>query len=220
MSQRSTPALRARYRKYQDDYMREILEQSDTRCFEKYTDLDSFCALHRESVGSKPVVALVEYVPPATPISHHIRNLLTDVDADTAITSTSQSISSRIQVSNASSISKLSLSCCPYPPPLSSSLTGIERLLMGFRSNDLYSYARECRAEHYDGHNVMHILRKVNGMSQQEASDAVGIATVARYNEWDDIVAKLPSWGPEVDRVVERYIEISRGTVVANLEWR
>jgi hypothetical protein len=57
-------------------------------------------------------------------------------------------------------------------------------------------------------------------MTQQEASDAVGEATVARYKEWDEVVAKLPSWGPETDAMVERYIEISRITVVSNLEWR
>ena len=57
-------------------------------------------------------------------------------------------------------------------------------------------------------------------MTQQQASDAVGDATVARYNEWDEVVANLPSWGPEVDPIVARYIEISRISVVANVEWR
>lgn len=57
-------------------------------------------------------------------------------------------------------------------------------------------------------------------MTQQEASDAVGEATVARYNEWDDVVEKLPSWGPETDEMVAKYIEMSRITVVSNIEWR
>lgn len=57
-------------------------------------------------------------------------------------------------------------------------------------------------------------------MTQQQASDAVGEATVARYNEWDEVVAKLPSWGPEIDEMVAKYIEMSRITVISNLEWR
>lgn len=57
-------------------------------------------------------------------------------------------------------------------------------------------------------------------MTQQEASDAIGVASVARYNEWDDVVANLPTWGPEVDALVAKYVELSRNTVIANVEWR
>lgn len=57
-------------------------------------------------------------------------------------------------------------------------------------------------------------------MSQQEALDHLGEAVVARYHEYDEVVAKIPSWGDEVDAIVRRYIEISRITVMSNLHWR
>jgi len=51
-----------RFRKYQSDYVHQVLEQQiNPKIFEKYTDLDSYCANHRESVGSKPVVPIIEY---------------------------------------------------------------------------------------------------------------------------------------------------------------
>lgn len=49
-----------RFRQHQKDYLREVLEQADAKIFDKYTDLDTFCALHRESVGSKPLLPLIE----------------------------------------------------------------------------------------------------------------------------------------------------------------
>jgi len=83
-------------------------------------------------------------------------------------------------------------------------------------SNDNYSYARESKFGHH--HNIIHILR-TQGMAQQEAFDHVAEAIVARYKEWDDMVAQVPSWGEAVDAQVQTYIEATRLTVVAHLEW-
>jgi hypothetical protein len=57
-------------------------------------------------------------------------------------------------------------------------------------------------------------------MTQQEAFDHVAEAIVARYKEWDDTVAQVPSWGEAVDAQVQKYIEATRLTIVAHLEWR
>jgi hypothetical protein len=57
-------------------------------------------------------------------------------------------------------------------------------------------------------------------MSLQEALDHVGEATLARYLEWDAVVEKIPSWGDDVDAVVRKYVEISRISVISNLDWR
>jgi hypothetical protein len=57
-------------------------------------------------------------------------------------------------------------------------------------------------------------------MTQQEALDHVGEAVLARYHEWDSVVERIPSWGEKVDAIVKRYIEISRISVISNLDWR
>ncbi|KAH7305170.1 hypothetical protein BKA65DRAFT_521005 [Rhexocercosporidium sp. MPI-PUGE-AT-0058] len=56
-------------------------------------------------------------------------------------------------------------------------------------------------------------------MTQQEALDHAGAATVARYHEWDAVVQQIPSWGEEVDAIVRRFVEISRISVISNLDW-
>lgn len=57
---RGTPNVQRRFRQHQKDFMRQILEQSDLKIFETYTDLESFVSTHRESVGSKPLLPLIE----------------------------------------------------------------------------------------------------------------------------------------------------------------
>jgi hypothetical protein len=54
------PGIQKRFRQYQYDYMSQILEQSNPAVIETYTDLDIFVAAHRESVGSKPLLPLIE----------------------------------------------------------------------------------------------------------------------------------------------------------------
>lgn len=57
-------------------------------------------------------------------------------------------------------------------------------------------------------------------MTQQEALDHVGEAVLARYLEFDSVVTRIPTWGEKVDTMVKKYIEISKVSVIANLEWR
>lgn len=57
---KGTKNVQDRFRMHQKDFMRQILEQSDPKVFETYTDLESFVSMHRESVGSKPLLPLIE----------------------------------------------------------------------------------------------------------------------------------------------------------------
>jgi hypothetical protein len=52
--------VQRRFRQHQHDYLHQVLEQADPRILEKYTDLESFVANHRESVGAKPMLPLIE----------------------------------------------------------------------------------------------------------------------------------------------------------------
>jgi hypothetical protein len=40
-----------------------------------------------------------------------------------------------------------------------------------------------------------------------------------RFVRFDEVLAQLPSWGPDTDRDVARYIEGVRNVVRANLYW-
>jgi hypothetical protein len=57
-------------------------------------------------------------------------------------------------------------------------------------------------------------------MTQQEAFDYIAEAIVARYKEWDEMVAQVPRWGDAIDAQVQKYIEATRLTIVAHVEWR
>ncbi|KAH8651929.1 terpene synthase metal binding domain protein [Tricladium varicosporioides] len=170
---RSTKGIQRRFRQHQHDYLYQVLEQADPKILEKYTDLESFVANHRESVGAKPMLPLIEYCY--------------GLDVPEFI----------------------------FEDPAIQRIVDLQAELI-LLANDVYSYARESKAKHY--HNVIHILRR-GGMTQQEAFDKVGEAVLARYLEYDSIVTTIPSWGEKVDAIVKKYIEISKVSVIANLEW-
>ncbi|KAN0103506.1 Cytochrome P450 [Hyaloscypha variabilis] len=170
---RATRGVQRRFRQHQHDYLYQVLEQADPKILEKYTDLESFVANHRESVGAKPMLPLIEYCY--------------GLDVPEFI----------------------------FEDPAIQRIVDLQAELI-LLANDVYSYARESKAKHY--HNVVHILRK-GGMTQQEALDHVGEAVLARYLEFDSVVTRVPSWGEKVDAIVKKYIEISKVSVIANLEW-
>ncbi len=60
----------------------------------------------------------------------------------------------------------------------------------------------------------------MSGMSAQQAFDTLGEMLEHRYSEWDNNLAKVPSWGEKIDTEVNDYIEGIRNVVRANLNWR
>lgn len=58
------------------------------------------------------------------------------------------------------------------------------------------------------------------GQSPQEAFDTVGALLEERHQEWQTVIAELPSWGPEIDGQVARYVEGIQNVVQANVTWR
>lgn len=61
---------------------------------------------------------------------------------------------------------------------------------------------------------------RMTGQSPQEAFDTVGDLLEQRYQEWEDVIAQLPSWGPKIDIDVARYIQGIQNVVQANITWR
>ncbi|KAI0273275.1 terpenoid synthase [Russula aff. rugulosa BPL654] len=73
-------------------------------------------------------------------------------------------------------------------------------------TNDLYSYNNEQAAGH-GCHNILTVIMNEKGVDLDGALDAL-----AKYN--DEVLSKfqaqrhmLPSWGPDMDRIVNEYVE-------------
>ncbi|KAJ5702438.1 terpene cyclase [Penicillium malachiteum] len=68
-------------------------------------------------------------------------------------------------------------------------------------------------------HNLISVCRNA-GMSAQAAFDNVGELAKERYQQFSIALAKLPSWGQEIDEQVQQYIDRVRRVAQANLVWR
>jgi hypothetical protein len=94
----------------------------------------------------------------------------------------------------------------------------LERLGVDFvlLSNDILSYRKE---ENDDCPFSMVASCRMAGQSPQEAFDTVGALLEERYKEWETAITDLPSWGPEIDAQVARYVEGIQNVVQANVTW-
>jgi hypothetical protein len=61
---------------------------------------------------------------------------------------------------------------------------------------------------------------RMTGQSPQEAFNTVGDLLEQRYQEWENVITQLPSWGPMIDVDVARYIQGIQNVVQANITWR
>ncbi|TXC04918.1 hypothetical protein FocTR4_00000058 [Fusarium oxysporum f. sp. cubense] len=84
-------------------------------------------------------------------------------------------------------------------------------------SNDILSYRKE---ENDDCPFSMVAACRMTGQSPQEAFDTVGNLLEERYQYWQKAIEQLPSWGPEIDANVARYIQGIQNVVQANITWR
>ncbi|EPT02352.1 hypothetical protein FOMPIDRAFT_1118553 [Fomitopsis schrenkii] len=85
-------------------------------------------------------------------------------------------------------------------------------------SNDLYSYNME-QAMGHTGNNVMTVLMKSQQCDLQAAADHVGAHFKQLMESFQVDKARLPSWGPELDAVVAKYVMAMETWVVGNCEW-
>ncbi|KZT64434.1 terpenoid synthase [Daedalea quercina L-15889] len=85
-------------------------------------------------------------------------------------------------------------------------------------SNDLYSYNME-QAMGHTGNNVMTVLMKSKDCDLQTAADHVGVHFKQLMDSFQADKARLPSWGPEMDAVVAKFVMAAETWVVGNCEW-
>ncbi|TFY54399.1 hypothetical protein EVJ58_g8887 [Rhodofomes roseus] len=85
-------------------------------------------------------------------------------------------------------------------------------------SNDLYSYNME-QAMGHTGNNVMTVLMKSKNCDLQTAADHVGEHFKQLMDDFQADKARLPSWGPQMDAVVAKFVMAMETWVVGNCEW-
>ena len=83
---------------------------------------------------------------------------------------------------------------------------------------DVFSYDVE-QSKGLEGNNILTVLMQARGFNLQEASDYAGTLFGDLVNRFIAERAKLPSWGPDLDRDINRYVDAIGHWVVGNLCW-
>ncbi|KIM48679.1 hypothetical protein M413DRAFT_83524 [Hebeloma cylindrosporum] len=84
-------------------------------------------------------------------------------------------------------------------------------------SNDIFSYNVE--QSRGDTHNMIVILMQYHNLSLQGAVDYVGELCKQTIDTFSTNKAELPSWGPEIDEMVARYVQGLQDWIVGSLHW-
>ncbi|EPQ52189.1 terpenoid synthase [Gloeophyllum trabeum ATCC 11539] len=84
-------------------------------------------------------------------------------------------------------------------------------------SNDIFSYnVEQARG---DTHNMIVVVMREQGMSLQEAFDFVGMMCKQSIDRFIADRDNLPSWGPEIDRQIDVYVDGLANWIVGSLHW-
>ncbi|KAH8100789.1 isoprenoid synthase domain-containing protein [Cristinia sonorae] len=84
-------------------------------------------------------------------------------------------------------------------------------------SNDIFSYnVEQARG---DTHNMISVFMQTQGLDLQSAVDAVGDFCKQSIDRFEANRATLPSWGPDVDRDVQIYVQGLQDWIVGSLHW-
>lgn len=65
----------------------------------------------------------------------------------------------------------------------------------------------------------MCVLTTHNGFDLQGASDRIGEMWIGGIESFRETKARVPTWGPEIDRDVAKYIRGLEDWVIGNLHW-
>ncbi|KAF9479291.1 terpenoid synthase [Pholiota conissans] len=84
-------------------------------------------------------------------------------------------------------------------------------------SNDIFSYNVE--QSRGDTHNMITILMEYHGLDLQGAVDFVGDLCSQTIDTFNENKKNVPSWGPEIDDMVSRYIQGLQDWIVGSLHW-
>ena len=83
---------------------------------------------------------------------------------------------------------------------------------------DIYSYNKE-QAGGHSANNLITVIQHERGVELQEAMDIAGEFFANYAQEFDMWKGQLPSWGPEVDAAVSKYIRGMGACVRGYIEW-
>lgn len=86
-----------------------------------------------------------------------------------------------------------------------------------YLSNDVFSYGKECKTS--DTHNMLIVLQKKYGMDLQSVADHIGFLAATAVKTFQDARAKLPSFGPKLDKDVAAYCEGLEMWFIGQLDW-
>jgi len=89
---------------------------------------------------------------------------------------------------------------------------------MLFSANDIYSYNKE-QAGGHSANNLITVIREERGVGLQGAFDIAGQFFESHAEEFLRCKELLPSWGPEVDEAVSRYVTGLGCWVSGGIEW-
>ncbi|KAJ3514289.1 hypothetical protein NLJ89_g2459 [Agrocybe chaxingu] len=84
-------------------------------------------------------------------------------------------------------------------------------------SNDIFSYNVEQSKGHT--HNMIPVVMYQEGLDLQAAVDFVGDMCRQSINRFVEERARLPSWGPKIDRDVAIYVQGLADWIVGSLHW-
>lgn len=83
---------------------------------------------------------------------------------------------------------------------------------------DIYSYNKE-QAGGHAANNLITVIRKEMRVGLQGAFDAAGRSFESDAEEFLRCKKLLPSWGPEIDEAVSRYVTGLESWVSGGIEW-
>lgn len=84
-------------------------------------------------------------------------------------------------------------------------------------SNDIFSFNVE--QSKGDTHNMIPVVMHQEGVDLQTAVDFVGNMCKQSIDRFNQDRARLPSWGPEIDRDVSVYVDGLANWIVGSLHW-
>ncbi|KAF4618910.1 hypothetical protein D9613_010112 [Agrocybe pediades] len=84
-------------------------------------------------------------------------------------------------------------------------------------SNDIFSYNVE--QSKGDTHNMIPVVMNQEGIDLQSAVDFVGNMCKQSIDRFIEERSRLPSWGPEIDRQVDIYVNGLADWIVGSLHW-
>ncbi|EKM77998.1 hypothetical protein AGABI1DRAFT_76352 [Agaricus bisporus var. burnettii JB137-S8] len=84
-------------------------------------------------------------------------------------------------------------------------------------SNDIFSYNKE--QKYHDTHNMITVVMNQYGFTLQQAVDFVGFKCKKSIENFEYDRNRLPSWGIEIDRMVEKYVDGLQNWIVGSLHW-